>query len=518
MVHGQDTFDGQRLTIPKVLVNNAVYSNVVINISGVVSVGGGPPAGNYDTYTSTTNELKIPTVLYGNNTFNNVVVKVGQVLSVGGASTQAGETVSLASGTQPWFHNYLTNDDGSETLILTTVGINSFNKFTDPTPIILLKPNGNGVADMTSQLFDIAPSLYWGRNVVAFKDPLTSQQALWFCNQGREVGDYSLASTPRVNGIWGEQDKLFIFNNGKFVDQSSQLPQVVDFSHGCSAANIGDGNSLVLVKNTLGSFGGNPSMQILANKGTSYLRTVFNSNILNTKTLSTFWTGVGDFSNRGVVDVLFSQQLVRFENGVHKVTQILRAPDLEAQGYTLAHSGTVGDINGDGFADVVLVFSGDGVKKSFLSGAMLAVFINDGKGNLVYAPQALTNQLPTEMGLDIRLFDVNFDGQKDIVTSGAKYKFDASTTLDASTDFSARALYLNNGNGTFSKRSIVDAEMDRNCLAFKNSSSKGCQMTYYFLGNNDISSFSIIMTGVDDFKRSYAYARNVTAANPIGLK
>lgn len=513
LAHAQDTFDGQRLTIPKVLVNNDVYSNVVITISEVVSVAGGNPTGNYDTYKVSTNELRIPSVVYGGSTFNNVVVKVGQVLAVGGVAGPPSETASMTSGIKPWFHNYLRNDDGSETLVLTTMGLNSFNKFTDPTPIMLLKPNGNGVADVTSQLFDIAPSLYWGRNVVAFKDPLTSQQALWFCNQGREVGDYQLASTPRVNGIWGEQDKLFIMKNGKFVDQSSQLPQVVDFSHGCSAANIGDGNSLVLVKNTLGSFGGNPSMQMLANNGISYLKTAFNSNILNTKTLSTYWTGVGDFSKRGAADVLFSQQLVRLENGIYKVSQTLRAPDLEAQGYTLAHSGTIGDINGDGFLDVILVFSGDGVKQAFLSGAMLAVFLNDGKGNLVYAPEAIPNRLPAEMGLDIKLFDVNFDGKKDIVTTGAKYDLGNS-----SKDYSARTLYLNNGNGTFSKRNIVDAEMDRNCLAYKNSYLNGCQMTYYFLSNNDISSYSIIMTGIDSSQRSYAYARKVTAENPIGLQ
>ena len=46
----QDTFDGQRLTIPKVLVNNDVYFNVVITVSEVVSVAGGAPSGNYDTY------------------------------------------------------------------------------------------------------------------------------------------------------------------------------------------------------------------------------------------------------------------------------------------------------------------------------------------------------------------------------------------------------------------------------------------------------------------------------------
>jgi len=31
-------------------------------------------------------------------------------------------TAALPAGSQPWFHNYLKNSDGSETLVLTTVG------------------------------------------------------------------------------------------------------------------------------------------------------------------------------------------------------------------------------------------------------------------------------------------------------------------------------------------------------------------------------------------------------------
>ena len=421
-------------------------------------------------------------------------------------------TAALPAGSQPWFHNYLKNTDGSETLILTTVG--EYNQSTPPTPIVMLKPTSNGVADITSQLFESAPALYWGRNVITYKDPATSQQVIWFCSQGREVGDVNAAPTPRVNGVWGEQDKLYVMGaNGKFGDQSSQLPQVVDFTHGCAAGNIGDGNSVVLVKNTLGSFGGYKGNQVLAKNASGiYGLTSFNPNILDF-TLKSWWVGVGDFSKRGVVDMVYSQQVVRHDNGSYRVTQVMRAPDLEAQGYTNYHSGTVADLNGDGFPDVIQILSGDGVGKAFLAGAMLAVFINDGTGKLVYTPSALPSpQNPTDMGLDVRVFDVNFDGKADIVTSGNRYFYGA--TITAGDDVSTRSLYIGNGNGTFTKRSVADAELNSRCLA----ASVRCQWTYYFMANSDSSSYSIVMTGNNNAGAYTAYGRTVTPATPLGLQ
>ena len=425
-------------------------------------------------------------------------------------------TAQMAAGSEPWFHNYLKNTDGSETLVLTTQG--KWDQFTPPTPIVILKPTGNGVADITSQLFDAAPSLYFGRNVVTYKDPITSQQAIWFCSHGREVGDVQAASTPRVNGIWGEQDKLFVMGaNGKFSDQSSKLPQVVDFTHGCAAGNNGDGNSVVLVKNTSGRFGGYEEHQVLA-KGPSgtYVPTSFSPNSIPDWDwrLKSWWVGVGDFSKRGAVDMVYSQRVVRYQTGSYRVTQTMRAPDLEAQGYKNYHGGVVADVNGDGHTDVIQILSGDGVSKTWLGGAMLALFINDGTGNLIYTPGAIPSpQTPSDISLDVRLFDVNFDGKADIVSSGGRYGVGSPYT--PTTEF----LYINNGNGTFTKKTVVDAEMNSRCLAISANPRLACQLGYYFMANSDGSSYSIVMTGHNYLTDVHtAYGRTVTPATPLGLR
>lgn len=420
--------------------------------------------------------------------------------------------VTMLPDTTPWFHTYYMNADGSESLVLTTMGIH--NAVSDPTQVMMLKPNSVGVANITSQVMVDAPYLYWGRNVVSFKDPLTGQPALWFCNQGREVGDYSLAPTPRVNGVWGEQDRLYVMSNSKFVERSEQLPQVVDFSHGCAASNnVGDGNGTVLVKQTLGTFGGNPGRQVLANKGSGYTRTSFDLGSvpnMNWK-LQMWWVGVGDFAKRGSDDILFSQQVFRYENGSYRITQTMSAPDLEAQGYTNYHSGIVADLNGDGYPDVVQILSGDGGQIPHLQGAMLAVFLNDGRGNLVYQPNALPARLPTDMGLDIRAFDVNFDGKPDIVSSGGRYMYQTNET-----DLKARVVYVNNGDGTFTKKNIVDSEADKQCVA-AGLPDWSCQRILHFMYNRDSNSYSLVMLG-KGYGNFIGYNRVVTKANPLVLQ
>jgi hypothetical protein len=205
--------------------------------------------------------------------------------------------------------------------------------------------------------------------------------------------------------------------------------------------------------------------------------------------------------------------VVRYENGNYRITQTMKAPDLEAQGYNNYQSGTVADVNGDGFTDVIQSVSGDGVSKVFLAGSMLAVFINDGTGNLVYTPSAIPSpQTPNDMGLDIRVFDVNFDGKADIVTSGNRYGY--GTPISVGDNISTRFLYINNGNGTFTKKILADAELNSRCLAVV----QGCQRTYYFMANSDSSSYSIVMTGSNNAGAYTAYGRTVTPATPVGLQ
>ena len=81
-----DTYDSttNQLTIPTVQVGSTTYTNVVISVGNVLSIGSSPANGYADIYNSTNGQLMIPSVLVGATTYNNVIITVGSVLSVGG--------------------------------------------------------------------------------------------------------------------------------------------------------------------------------------------------------------------------------------------------------------------------------------------------------------------------------------------------------------------------------------------------------------------------------------------------
>ena len=82
-----DTYDATKstLTISLVKVGETYYSDVIITLGTVVSVGSASSSYlSYDTYTAASNQLSIPQVTVSSITYYNVVVTVGNVLSVGG--------------------------------------------------------------------------------------------------------------------------------------------------------------------------------------------------------------------------------------------------------------------------------------------------------------------------------------------------------------------------------------------------------------------------------------------------
>ena len=80
-----DTYDptSGQLTIPSVAVNNITYSNVVVKVGKVISIGDSEVIGPIDSYDTKTGLLSIPSVNVGSTTYNNVKITVGQILSIG---------------------------------------------------------------------------------------------------------------------------------------------------------------------------------------------------------------------------------------------------------------------------------------------------------------------------------------------------------------------------------------------------------------------------------------------------
>jgi hypothetical protein len=89
------------LTIPKVAIGAATYSNMIVNVGTIVSPPSGTsPNSSEDSYDPASGQLTVAAVKVGNNTFFNVVVNVTGMVSVGsvtGADTFDGTHLTVAS-------------------------------------------------------------------------------------------------------------------------------------------------------------------------------------------------------------------------------------------------------------------------------------------------------------------------------------------------------------------------------------------------------------------------------------
>lgn len=87
LARANDTYDGTYLTIPSVTVGGITYTNVVITVANVISVGGTIPTPSTvliaDFYDPGLNLLAIRSVTFGGVTYTNVVIVVGNVIGFG---------------------------------------------------------------------------------------------------------------------------------------------------------------------------------------------------------------------------------------------------------------------------------------------------------------------------------------------------------------------------------------------------------------------------------------------------
>ena len=95
--HAVDTYNSAngQLSIPTVFVGNTKYSNVVLSIDKVISVGQIATSSNDDYYNASTGQLTIPRAMVGNTLYTNVVVTFKKILSVEGATNLTNNTPAL---------------------------------------------------------------------------------------------------------------------------------------------------------------------------------------------------------------------------------------------------------------------------------------------------------------------------------------------------------------------------------------------------------------------------------------
>jgi uncharacterized repeat protein (TIGR03803 family) len=95
-VTGADIYDGNHLLVNYAKVGNVIYNHAVVTAGPVVSAAGGMPLDVKDTYSAASGHLSIPAVQFGTHVYTNVVVKVDSIQSVGGgggfACNSAGKT------------------------------------------------------------------------------------------------------------------------------------------------------------------------------------------------------------------------------------------------------------------------------------------------------------------------------------------------------------------------------------------------------------------------------------------
>lgn len=101
-----DTYDAatNQLTITSITLGNTTYTNVVVTVGSLVSVGGSSPSsaatcGGADTYDIATNRLTIICIRLNNTDYTNVVITIGSLVSVGGSHQASGSTACNATAT-----------------------------------------------------------------------------------------------------------------------------------------------------------------------------------------------------------------------------------------------------------------------------------------------------------------------------------------------------------------------------------------------------------------------------------
>jgi hypothetical protein len=266
--HSADSYNAanNQLTIPQVLVGNTTYSNVVITVGSVVSIGAAPAIGTYDTYDGTA--LTIPSVSALGTTYYNVKVTVGSVISVGG---QAG-TVTFSSdadfvayqvGSGPWQKAI---GQGTTTMKTYTVNLDSTDKY--GVALVCSGTTSNGIHISRHAGSESAKLSYAqcpkANTLTGSVSGLTgSDRAIFFVTGG--TTDWSNAASYLSNGasysmtsaVSGTLDIVGVEVDDSYVPQKYLIVRNVNVSGNVSGLNMDFSQAIVASARTLTVTGGN---------------------------------------------------------------------------------------------------------------------------------------------------------------------------------------------------------------------------------------------------------------------
>lgn len=268
-VHAADIYNAanNQLTIPQVLVGNTTYSNVVITVGNVISVGAAPAIGTYDTYDGAA--LTIPAVSVNGMTYYNVKVTVGSLLSVGGqASTVTFNTdadfVAYQVGNGPW---QMAVGEGTTPMKSYAFNLDSTNRY--GVAIVCAGASSNGVRisqHAGSETLKLSyPQCPKTNTLTGAVSGLTgSDRAIFFVTGGTtdwsNTASYvtngsSYSMTSRINGI---VDIVGVEVDDSYVPQKYLIVRNLNVSGNLSGLNMDFARAVTASARTLTVAGGIP--------------------------------------------------------------------------------------------------------------------------------------------------------------------------------------------------------------------------------------------------------------------
>jgi hypothetical protein len=263
------------------------------------------------------------------------------------------------------------------------------------------------------------------------------------------VPDFGPDHSPWTGG----QNRLFVSSGGKLTDQTGQLEQRLTQGHGVSIGDVDGNGAPDILVDGLNDPAGAADQVIFSNGAGGFTTsdTLFPAQIQQAGTPASghTWSYVGDLNGDGMADIVLgtwngngpSQLLLASAPGVFAASGLHALPDSGVFDPVVLAITPI-DLNHDGLPDIVLSVTNGGAlgTSDFYTVGYLQFLVNQGNGEFVDVTQTSFPQVPAAHGSwdkYVQAVDLNGDGADDLLV-----------VTDNGTP-SAQAL-LNDGSGHFS--------------------------------------------------------------------
>ena len=242
--HALDTYENGILSIPKVVVDGNVYSNVKITIKEIVSIKGGKPVAEFDIFNAAKNQLLIPEVAYAGKKYFNVSIVPDEILAVGKAWNRIGFNQKLELGTfdlkidSGLYLNNIENDnvmfdiiaigdvnmDGYDDLLIGIMRLSnkggSVNRAVKP--LLLIFNTSTNKYEVNQEFAKLTTSHVYPRQGAIVDIDGDGRNDIFIGDTGVDGGSYDC----------GNKNSIVLNKSTGMINATSLLPNVNDYSHG----------------------------------------------------------------------------------------------------------------------------------------------------------------------------------------------------------------------------------------------------------------------------------------------